>query len=156
MWIDSYQYQADERKSFDVADGDHRVKIVKAEYQTSKTGNRMIVLSLSVEHANDVPYMHYLSEGEYFDSMASRVFEAFNIQVGNFNLNGWVGKVGSAHFDHKAESFTGNDGQLKTVNKARLVYFHKAHPELLKPQQLPPQGQQVQQAMGNSDQVPIF
>lgn len=164
MWIDSYQYQADERKSFDVTDGDHRVRIAKVESQQSKTGNRMIVITLAVEHSNNVPYMHYLSEGEYFNSMASRVFDAFTIQRGNFNLLSWVGKEALAHFDHKEESFTGKDGQTKTVNKARLVYFHNAHNEAQQGQQnvpqgytqkqTPPQVQQVQQTMGGN--FPIF
>ena len=133
MWKNDWQYEPYGKK-FDVADGDHRVAILGAKDVTSKTGKRMIEITYKVEDSNGIPFIDRIVEGEYFNQNMSRIFDVFKIPHGNWNYQQWVNRIAYAHFEHKNETFTGNDGVEKTVSKANLVYFHNNVPE---PQKAP-------------------
>lgn len=144
-WKNSFTYDAtwNERKVFDVADGDHIVTIQKAEDVVSKQGKNMIHILYEVEGSNGVPCDEYIVEGEYFDKNASRIFDVFKIARNDWNYMHWQGKKGYAHFAHKEESYTGNDGVVRTTNRSRIVYFHNSIPQ---PAAAKPDGVQALQA----------
>lgn len=120
-FYDNYRYE-DYRMSFDVPDGDHLVTISKAAPATTKNGREMIEVTLKVD-GTSVPYTERFVDNEYANKNLSRFFDSFCIQPGNFNFSFWTGKSACAHFEHVQETFTGNDGIQKTVNKSKLKYF---------------------------------
>ena len=82
----------------------------------------MIEVSFKVDNIG-VPYIERYTDNEYFNKIMTRFFDAFGMQRGNFNFKSWFGKQATGRFIHKEETFTGKDGQTKTVNKARLQYL---------------------------------
>lgn len=127
MFINDYRPVEEEKKYFDVADGDHRIAIIKAEQAKSKNGADMIAINLKVDGAN-MPLLHFVVAGEFFDANMTRIFDCFKIPRGNFNFSQWTGKIGCAHFEHKDETFTGHDGQQHTFKKSKLIYFRNHEP----------------------------
>ena len=127
-WMNKYQPE-EYFKVFDVPDGDHVVKIVKVEYQVSKTGKNMHVLTYDVYDSNGVPFIDRIVEGEFYNVNMTRFFDAFKIQRGNFNFNSWLGKTAYAYFQHKEETYTDVQGMQKKINKVNLVYFRNNMPE---------------------------
>lgn len=125
MWKNDYQY-TDYQKSFDVPDGDHQIIILGAKDVVSKTGKNMIEIQYKVIGSNNVPYVDRMVEGEYFGANMSRIFDVFGIQPGNFNYMTWRNKSAYAHFEHRPNTFTDNNGNTKTVMKADLIYFHNS------------------------------
>ena len=128
MWKNDWQYEPYGKK-FEVADGDHRVAILSAKDVMSKTGKNMIEITYKVEDSNGLPFIDRIVEGEYFNSNMSRIFDVFKITRGDWNYNNWRNKIALAHFEHKVETYTDNNGNTKTVSKANLVYFHNNVPD---------------------------
>jgi hypothetical protein len=107
---------------FDCSDGDHTLTIVKVEPKQSKNNNDMIEVSFKVDNIG-VYYVERYTDNEYFNKIITRFFDAFGIPRGNFTFKSWFGKQAQGHFIHKEETYTGKDGQQKTINKARLQYL---------------------------------
>ncbi len=92
MSWNNYKYEEPKR----VEPGDYRVEIIKAEETVSKSGNKMIVVTLR-PNGTKLLVRDYIVDGDYFDQKASRLFDAFpEIGDGNFNLVTWGGAVGAA------------------------------------------------------------
>ena len=51
-------YVPEEKKGFDIPDGDYRVRILKAENATSRSGLNMHAITLQVEGSKE-HYLHY-------------------------------------------------------------------------------------------------
>lgn len=143
-------YEPEESRMFDVPDGDHWTRIVKAENQTSRNGKRMHVLSLQVEGSNGEPYLHFIVEGDYYNLAMTRVFDAFKIPRGNFSFQQWLGKTAVGHFEHKEETFVGSDGVGRSAKRARLVYFHNGNGTLAEKPSTPEQNRAAQPASRQS------
>lgn len=122
-WINDYK-PTNYGMSFDVADGDHRIKITKAREDMTKTQKPMIVVEYAVQGSNGVPFVDRIVSGEYFDSNMTRFFDAFKIDRGNFNFSTWIGKEATAHFEHRVSEFMDQNGQTKTVNRAEMTRLH--------------------------------
>lgn len=84
--------------------GEHRVRIASAEEQTSNSGNPMIKLVLQVSGHNSTIW-HYIvfmaSNAKLTNQKLGELWNSFGIAQGDFNLNGWVGKVGAAKVKHE-------------------------------------------------------
>ncbi len=79
-----------------LAAGDYRVAIVDVQETTSKSGKRMIVVTVQPNGSN-IKIQHYIVEGDYFNRNMTSLFDAFpQIAEGDFNFLGWVGCVGAA------------------------------------------------------------
>lgn len=114
--FDNSQYEEQSFKSIPI--GEHRVRIASAEEQTSsKSGNQMIKLVLDVSGYNSTIW-HYVvfmpDKQEYTNQKLGELFSSFGIQPGNFNLAGWVGKVGAAKVKHE---------QYEGETNAKISYF---------------------------------
>lgn len=74
------------------------VKITGAEYQQSKAGNRMIVLSLETTTGEKIK--HYLTfmpaKPDITNRLLDTFFKAFEIKLGDFDFTGWIGKEAEA------------------------------------------------------------
>lgn len=78
-------------------EGDYRIKIIKVEATTSRnSGKDMIALEFSVAEAR-YTFRYYLVDNEYFDANATKLFDCFKLQRGNFALESWIGKYGRGH-----------------------------------------------------------
>lgn len=78
-------------------EGDYRLKIIRAEEATSqRSGNDMIVLEFAIAEAK-YTFRYYLVDNEYFDAKATKLFDCFKIQRGNFALESWINKYGRGH-----------------------------------------------------------
>lgn len=122
--FDNSQYEEKTFKPIPV--GEHRVRIASAEEQTSsKTGKQMIKLVLDVSGYNATIW-HFVvfnpDNQELTNQKLGELFSSFGIQPGNFNLAGWIGKVGAAKVKHelyegeanaKISYFIGKDRQDK-------------------------------------------
>lgn len=84
--------------------GEHRVRIASAEEQTSSKGNQMIKLVLDVSGYNSTIW-HFLvflpDNPKLVNQKLGELWNSFGIAQGDFNLNGWVGKVGAAKVKHE-------------------------------------------------------
>ena len=98
-----------EEKSFSIVPvGEHRIRIASAEEQTSNSGNPMIKLVLQVSGHNSTIW-HYIvfmaSNAKLTNQKLGELWNSFGIAQGDFNLNGWVGKVGAAKVKHEPKLF---------------------------------------------------
>lgn len=113
----AWNYERTERSFEEIPEGRYRVRIVSAEKAISKnSGNDMIVLQLEVSGQQSLlwNYISFLPDRpEITNRMLTQLFDAFDIEEGNFNLASYVGKAGAAQIKHD------DDG------RARLHYFLK-------------------------------
>jgi hypothetical protein len=101
--FDANQY--DPNKSFELIPvGDHRVRIETVEEQTSKSGNDMLRLTLSVSGYGSKLF-HYIvfmpDKPEITNQSLGSVFDSFGITPGDMNFYGWQGRVGAARVKHE-------------------------------------------------------
>lgn len=102
-----YDYKpADSLPHFDCADGIHKVKIAGVRFSSSKNGKQFLAISLEVE-GSALPFVQKVYEGNGFDFNMTRIFDAFGIPRGNFNLQDWNGKIASAEFVHTVRTVDG-------------------------------------------------
>ena len=83
--------------------GDHRVRILTAEEQTSNSGRQMIKLVLNVSGHNSTiwHFLVFMPENQKLTNQKlGELWNSFGIPQGNFNLQEWVGKVGAAKVKH--------------------------------------------------------
>lgn len=132
-WINDYK-PTSYGMSFDVADGDHKIKITKAAEQMTKTNKPMLVIEYAVQGSNGVPFIDRIVSGEYFDSNMTRFFDAFKIDRGNFALNSWIGKEATAHFEHRVSEFIDQNGQTRSTNRAEMTKLYTENPAPVAPQ----------------------
>lgn len=77
--------------------GKRRCVITGAEEKLSKSGKTMIVVTIRPSGTKlDIKY--FLVDGEYFNKNATKLFDSFDIEDGNFNLIEWIGAMGAAEF----------------------------------------------------------
>ena len=128
MFMTNFQW--DERPpAFEVADGEHRVKIVRVYDGSTQSGKACTNFVLQVEGGN-VPYTHTIYFGnEYTNRNWTNFLAAFGITPppvtddwANY-YGGWTGKYGKGMFRHKDDTYTGRDGIQRTVNKCEMHYF---------------------------------
>lgn len=88
--------------------GTYRVKIENAEEAVSKnTGKDMIKLTLQVQGYNSRLWHYVVLDDSNQEAKArtdnslGQIFDSFSIEIGNFNLNEWIGKVGVANVKHR-------------------------------------------------------
>ena len=97
--------------------GDHRVRITSAEEQTSSSGRQMIKLVLDVSGYSSTIW-HYIvfmpDNQKLTNQKLGELWNSFDIQQGNFNLNSWVGKVGAAKVKHET---------YNNEPSAKIAYF---------------------------------
>ena len=129
MYIQDFQYTSDYGVMFDVADGEHKVKILEAKDTMTKKGIPMIEVKLSVEESNGISYIERIVSGDYFQRNMSRFFDAFKIVRGSFYFHSWRGRTARGIFKHQEQTFTSSDGTQKTVNKAVMTTLIVEDPE---------------------------
>ena len=129
MYIQDFQYTSDYGVMFDVADGEHKVKILEAKDTMTKKGIPMIEVKLSVEESNGISYIERIVSGDYFQRNMSRFFDAFKIVRGSFYFHSWRGRTARGIFKHQEQTFTSFDGTQKTVNKAVMTTLIVEEPE---------------------------
>ena len=159
MFIQDFQYTSDYAIAFDCPDGEHAVKILDAKETTTKKGVPMIEVQLTVQDSNKVPYIERLVAGDYFQRNMSRFFDAFKIVRGNFAFQSWRGKLGRGVFQHEKQTYIGNDGMERTVNKAIMkeLLVEQPNAQEMGHAQMPPPQQysQSQQAAYSPASAPI-
>lgn len=127
MWVTDYK-ETEYSSVFEVADGDHRIKIVSAEEGKTKNNIPMIIVNYAVQDSNGVNYIDRYVAGEYFDKNITRFFDAFGIPRGNFVYSSWIGKLATARFEHRISEYQDQSGQIKSSNKAELTRLYTEPP----------------------------
>ena len=113
--FDSNDYEEQSFKPIPV--GDHRMRIATAEEQTSGSGKQMIKLTLEVSGYSSTiwHYIVFLPDNQKLTNQKlGELWNSFGIPQGNFDLNGWVGKVGAGKVKH--EEYNGEQN-------AKVAYF---------------------------------
>ena len=91
------------KKRFDVVDGDYRVRIESAEEKTSSSGNDMIVFDLALSGTN-LTISYYLTLLEDNPDMTNRMIgsmaESFCVVPDITQFRTWVGKYGAVRTMH--------------------------------------------------------
>lgn len=119
MW----DYKRDESRTFKlIPEGDYRIRVKSVEKAVSKdSGNDMLSLQFEVSGKSGLLFHHiaFLKDRpEVTNRMLTSFFDSFaQIADGDFNLDGWVGKVGACHVKH--EEYNGNV-------QAKIHYFISA------------------------------
>ena len=118
----AWNFQREEQSFALLAEGNYRIRIKSAEKAVSKSGNDMLALQFEVSGSNKVLY-HYITFMESNPQLTNRLltgfFDAFkDIKDGDFNLAGWIGKVGACHVKHEEDNGYGE--------RERISYFIKA------------------------------
>lgn len=97
----SWQYKREEKAAFaKIPAGDYRVRIEDAEMAVSSKGNDMIKLTLSVSGMNRTiwDYIVFMENNpEVTNGKFTALYDSFNIEEGETDLNKWIGAVGAAH-----------------------------------------------------------
>lgn len=111
MW----QFKREEQGFDEIPEGTYRVAIESAEMAVSKaSGNDMLVIKLAVSGFSSHlwNYIAFLPDRpEITNRMLTSLFDSFGIQDGDFNLAGYVGKIGAAKIKHDEEG------------RAKISYF---------------------------------
>jgi hypothetical protein len=117
----SWTYQREENNFKPIPEGDHRIRIAKAEKKQSQTGKDMLALEFEVSGYKGKIFHNIVflpDRPEITNRNLTQFFDSFkDIAEGNFNLSSYVGKVGACHVKH--EEYNGN-------TQARVQWFiHK-------------------------------
>jgi len=86
--------------SNNVQEGENFVRIASASQRYSTAGNEMIELEFSIVGNDNFKLKYFLVDGEYFNKNATRFFDCFRIQRGNFNMRSWIGKTGTVYLEY--------------------------------------------------------
>lgn len=113
-----WKFERVEQKFEELPVGRYRLRIKTAEKAISNTsGNDMLVLTFEVSGSKQT-LRHYIpflvDRPEITNRMLTAFFDSFGIADGDFNLAGWVGKVGGCQT--KMEEYNGED-------RAKINYF---------------------------------
>ena len=117
-----WNYEREEQSFALLPEGDYRIRIKSAEKAVSKSGNDMLALQFEVSGSKKILY-HYIVFMESNPQLTNRLLTSFfdgfkDINDGDFNLAGWVGKVGACHIKHEEDTGYGE--------RERISYFIKA------------------------------
>lgn len=99
MGFEDWKFEEVENTFPEIPEGEHRVRIEKAEKQKSKNGRDMIKIQLEVSNYKGKLWYYLVFLDEYpeiTNSNLTSIFKSFGIKPGNFNLKDWEGKVGAA------------------------------------------------------------
>lgn len=110
----SWDFKREEKQFEELAEGRYRVMIVSAEMAVSSKGNDMLVLKMLVSGKNTYlwNYITFLDDRpEITNRMLTQFFDSFGISDGDFNLAGYVGKIGACQVKHDDEG------------RAKIQYF---------------------------------
>lgn len=113
----AWQFKREEAQFDTLPEGKYRVAIESAEMAVSKSGNDMLVLKLKVSGTNTHlwNYIVFLDDRpEITNRMLTQFFDSFGIEDGDFNLSGYVGRVGACKVKH--EDYDGEP-------RAKIQYF---------------------------------
>lgn len=111
--------------------GKYRVRIENAEEKTSSTGKPMIKLTLKVNGYNSKVWHYVVFDSTSEEAKArtddrlGRIFDSFEIEQGNLNLEDWKGKSGGALIKNEPDN--------KGVMRAVVSYFLKQGDQILLP-----------------------
>lgn len=144
----NYEEEEEERVFKPLPVGDYRIRIAEAEKMQSSTGKDMLRLVFEVSNSK-AKIFHYIVDGDYFNANISRLFDSFpQIKKGDFNLAGWIGKIGACHT--KQEKYNGN------IN-AKVHYFISANKQEHLPAWIEPENAtgEIKPQERNSDFVNI-
>lgn len=136
----SWNYQREESTGFKpIPEGDHRIRIAKAEKKQSQTGKDMLSLEFEVSGYKGKIFHNIVflpDRPEITNRNLTQFFDSFkDIGDGNFNLSSYVGKVGAAKVKH--EEYNGN-------TNAKIQWFiHKDKQGNLPPWKEPENGSQT-------------
>ena len=72
--------------------GDNHAFISKVEEKTSNSGNPMLEITFVDDNGASIRY--YIVDGEYKLSRLKQLYTAFNIPMGETNIQRWIGKWG--------------------------------------------------------------
>ena len=84
-----------------------RIKEVFPNEQSRNTGARMIKIVLEISGVPNITVNHFLVEGEYFDTNATKFFDAFGITRGDFNFGNWYGAQAVGFFERGEKNAEG-------------------------------------------------
>ena len=101
-----WKFERVEQKFEQIKVGDHRVRIKEVSKQISQSGRDMIKLVFDVSGTNLLLYNYIVfmdDRPEITNRKLTQLFDSFDIEDGNFNLNSWVGKVGAVNVKHDEE-----------------------------------------------------
>lgn len=106
-----------------IPEGKYRVRIENAEDQISKSGKSMIKITLAVSGYNVKLWSYIVLDDSSKENIRltnwrlGSVWNSFNIQQNNLNLQDWIGRVGGVKVKHSKDQ-DGND-------RAEVQYFLK-------------------------------
>ena len=93
-----------------VPPGKYRVRIEDAEEQVSKSGKDMVRLTLKVSGYNSRIWYYLVFDGTTAEARArtddklGQIFNSFELQPGDLNLEHWKGKVGAATIKNELDN----------------------------------------------------
>lgn len=99
-----WNYKAEESTFEAIPEGRYRAAIEDVEKTTSKAGNDMLKIKLLVSGTNNRRIWYHIvflpDRPEITNKMLTAFFDSFGIDRGDFNLTGYVGKVGGIQVRH--------------------------------------------------------
>lgn len=136
-WTNNYKHTQPKQAEA----GDHRVEIVEAKFDYSKSGKNMIVVTVK-PNGSSAKITTYIVEGEFFDGKMSDLFDSFGITPGDFDLQGWIGAVGAAKLkpDDRDDRYLKVSYFLSKKKQESLPPWEGAMPERMTVNSLQPQG----------------
>ena len=141
----AWDYKREESQFQELPKGRYRVMIDSAEMAVSKSGNDMLVIRVLVSgtQMHLWNYITFLDDRpEITNRMLTQLFDSFDIEEGNFNLNTYVGHFGGCQVKHDDQG------------RAKISYFLSKKQQ----QDLPPwKGEvpKIQEIKGDDGELPF-
>ncbi len=110
-----------------IPEGKYRVRIEDVQEKISQSGKGMIELTLAVSGYSSKLWYYVIidcaspEEKRLTNQKLGSIFDSFNIPVGNFNLQDWIGHVGGAKVRHRKIDQDGNNNNDNI--RAEVHYF---------------------------------
>lgn len=110
-------------------DGRYRVEIVSAEEAVSQTSGKPMIVFEIRPNKSKIKIKNYLVLNEYFNRNATKIFDSFDIEEGNFNLLTWPGAVGAAYIYTDAQGYLKVRYWINRKNAEKLPPWEGELPE---------------------------
>lgn len=103
-----WKFEEKENEFKKVPTGKHRLRIESATLKTSKKGNEMVEIAMSISGYSQMVWFYLVFLEDYPDITnrnLTAIYDSFGIEKGNMNFESWKGKVGAGQLKYDENEY---------------------------------------------------
>lgn len=103
-----WKFEEKENEFKKVPAGKHRLRIESATLKTSKKGNEMVEIAMSISGYSQMVWFYLVFLEDYPDITnrnLTAIYDSFGIEKGNMNFDSWKGKVGAGQLKYDENEY---------------------------------------------------